>query len=103
MTNRTKTDLKVVLQEHDSVEDVMVEAAKQAAPMVQRYAGHRDRISLVITELESERFEIISRRDTLRRQVEAVEAGYSVHLADIEATLRLYEAGINSAVELKNS
>ncbi|NGP18217.1 hypothetical protein [Devosia aurantiaca] len=72
----------------------VIEAAKQTAPMVQRLALHRDRFDLAIKELESERFEILSRRDNLRRQVEAIESGFAMHLADIEATLKIYESGI---------
>ena len=72
------------------------DAAKQAAPMVQRRASHRDRIDLALKELESERFELISRRDLLRRQVEAVEQGLAMHIEDIEATMHLYEGGLNA-------
>ena len=64
--------------------------------MVQRLSSHKDRIDLVLKELESERFELISRRDMLRRQSEALEAGIQMHIADIEATMHLYESGINS-------
>jgi hypothetical protein len=78
------------------METAILEASKQAAPMVQRLATHRDRIDLAIKELESERFELISRRDHLRRQAEAVELGFSMHIEDVEATLRLYEGGLNS-------
>lgn len=74
----------------------MQDAARQSAPMVQRLAAHRDRIDLALKELESERFDLISRRDLLRRQAEAVEAGLSMHIEDIEATMRLYEGGLNS-------
>lgn len=93
MTSRSKTQLQIVDTE---AEAAIAEAAKQSAPMVQRLATHRDRIDLAIKELESERFELISRRDHLRRQAEAVEAGFAMHLEDIEATLRLYESGMNS-------
>jgi hypothetical protein len=78
------------------MEAVIQEVGKQAAPMVQRLATHRDRIDLAVKELESERFDLISRRDLLRRQVEAVEQGLNMHIEDIEATMRLYEAGINA-------
>lgn len=96
MPVRAKTDLKIVNSEHQEAVDAVVEAAKQPAPMVQRLATHRDRFDLAVKELESERFEIISRRDHLRRQVEAVESGFAIHLEDIEATLKMYEGGINS-------
>lgn len=96
MTVRTKTDLKIVDEEHQQAEAVLMEAAKQAAPMVQRLASHRDRIDLAVKELESERFELISRRDHLRRQAQAVEEGFALHIQDIEATLKMYEGGLNS-------
>jgi len=96
MTTRPKATLKIVQPEIEQMEAVMQDAAKQAAPMVQRLAAHRDRIDLALKELESERFDLISRRDLLRRQAEAVEAGLSMHIDDIEATMRLYEGGLNS-------
>lgn len=96
MTMRAKTALKIVDADHQQMETAILEASKQAAPMVQRLATHRDRIDLAIKELESERFELISRRDHLRRQAEAVELGFSMHIEDVEATLRLYEGGLNS-------
>ncbi|SEQ23541.1 hypothetical protein SAMN05428969_2335 [Devosia sp. YR412] len=95
-TTRSKTTLKIVQPEIEQVEAILQEAAKQSAPMVQRLATHRDRIDLAVKELESERFELISRRDLLRRQVEAVEQGLAMHIEDIEATMRLYEAGLNT-------
>lgn len=96
MTTKAKTDLKIVQPEIEQMEAVMQEAAKQTAPMVQRLAAHRDRVDLAIKELESERFDLLSRRDLVRRQAEAIESGLSMHIEDIEATLRLYEGGMNS-------
>lgn len=99
MTTRSRTALKVV--KHDveqlaELETVIEEAAKATAPMVQRLASHRDRIDMAIKELEGERFELISRRDQMRRQADAVEQGLNMHIQDIEATMALYESGINS-------
>lgn len=96
MTTKPKTTLKVVDTAIEDAEALIQEASKASAPMVQRLASHRDRIDLALKELESERFELISRRDLLRRQVEAVEAGLAMHIEDIEATMRLYEGGLNS-------
>ena len=62
MTVRSKTTLKIVQPEIEQIETVLQDAAKQAAPMVQRLASHRDRIDLALKELESERFELVSRR-----------------------------------------
>lgn len=92
MPVRVKADLESVDQE--ALASVM-KAANQTAPMVQRLALHRDRFDLAIKELESERFEILSRRDNLRRQLEAVESGFAMHLEDINATLKLYESGMH--------
>jgi hypothetical protein len=103
MTVRSKTTtLKIVQPEVEEMEAVLQEAAKQSAPMVQRLASHRDKIDLAVKELESERFDLISRRDLLRRQAEAVEAGLNMHIEDIEATMRLYEGGLNSLSNTPN-
>ena len=99
MTARAKASLKIVKPDVEllgDLEHVIQEATRQTAPMVQRLATHRDRIDLAIKELESERYEMLSRRDLLRRQAEAVEQGLNMHIQDIEATMQLYEAGINS-------
>lgn len=93
---RAKTNLKIVDADHVNAEGVIAEAAKQTTTMVQRLSSHRDRIDLAVKELESERFELTSRRDHIRRQAEAIEMGFAMHLEDIEATLKLYESGLNS-------
>lgn len=95
MTTR-KTALKVVDAELEQAEAEFTEAAKQSAPMVQRLATHRDQVAQTVKELEGERFELVSRRDLFRRQAEAVEAGLTMHIEDIEATMALYEGGLNS-------
>ena len=77
-------------------ETMLADMAKQSAPMVQRLATHRDRIDQSVKELESERFELLSRRDQCRRQAEAVEAGLTMHIDDIDATIRLYEVGLHA-------
>ena len=96
MTVRSKTSLKIVQPELEQMETLMQDAAKQSAPMVQRLATHRDRIDLAVKELESERFDLLSRRDLLRRQYEAVEQGLQMHIEDIEKTMKMYENGLNS-------
>ncbi|MDB5612750.1 MAG: hypothetical protein JWQ22_403 [Devosia sp.] len=96
MTVRQKTSLKIVQPELEQMESVLQEAAKQTAPMVQRLATHRDRIDMALKELESERFELLSRRDLFRRQAEAVEQGLTMHIEDIQATMNLYENGFQS-------
>lgn len=93
MTKSTKTE--VAIPEIAQAEEVISDMAKQSAPMVQRLASHRDRIDLAVKELESERFELISRRDLVRRQADAVDRGLAIHIEDIEATIRLYESGLN--------
>lgn len=97
-TKATKTDLKIVPAENleQSEAEFAASIKTQEAPMVQRLSTHRDRIDLAVKELESERFELLSRRDLVRRQAEAVEQGLSMHIEDIEQTLRLYETGLNS-------
>ena len=95
-TNRSKTTLKIVQPELEQMEAVIADAAKQSAPIVQRLATHRDRIDLAVKELESERFDLLSRRDLFRRQAEAVDQGLTMHINDIEATMKLYENGFNA-------
>jgi hypothetical protein len=51
---------------------------------------------MAIMALESEKFELQSRRDYMRQQLEAVDEGFAAHIRDIEATLQMYEAGLNS-------
>jgi hypothetical protein len=97
-----RTSLKVVQPDTEQMEAALAEAAKQVAPMVQRLSSHRDRIDLAIKELESERFDLISRRDLLRRQADAIEEGLNMHIQDIEATMRLYENGTNSQLGTNN-
>jgi chromosome segregation ATPase len=96
MSKPIKANLAIVDPDLDAAAATLAEAVKQSAPMVQRLSTHRDRVDLALKELESERFDLISRRDLLRRQVEAVEQGLAMHIADIEATMQLYERGLNS-------
>jgi len=91
------TPRKAVAVNVEAAEIKFAETVKeQNAPMVQRLATHRDRVDQAIKELEAERFELQTRRDLVRRQAEAVDSGLSMHLDDIEQTLRLYEGGLNS-------
>lgn len=76
--------------------------AAETAPLVKRLAAHRDLVYMAILALESEKFELQSRRDFLRAQLEAVDRGFAVHIQDIEATLRMYEAGLNSLGPTEN-
>jgi exonuclease VII small subunit len=89
-----KTTLQIVDTDLSEAEATFTEAAKQSAPIIQRLATHRDRIDLAVKELESERFDLISRRDLFRRQAEAVETGLTMHINDIEETMALYERGM---------
>jgi hypothetical protein len=84
----------------NNVEAAEVEFAEtvkvQNAPMVQRLAATRDMIDQRVKALEAERFEFQTRRDLVRRQAEAVDAGLVIHLEDIEAAIKLLESGLNS-------
>jgi hypothetical protein len=82
--------------ETTEIETVLADISKSAAPMVARLPSHRDALDLARKALESERYELISRRDLMRRQVEAVEQGYALHIQDIDDCLSLYDAGLNS-------
>jgi Zn-dependent oligopeptidase len=96
MTVKSKAALKIVQPDLEQMEAVVTEAAKQAAPMVQRLATHRDRFDLALKELESERTDLVARRDLLRRQAEAVDSGLSMHIDDIDATMKLYQSGMSA-------
>lgn len=93
MTARTKA---VAIPETEAVEALLREVSEAQAPMIQRLGSHRDKLDLARKELEGERYEILSRRDLLRRQMEAVEQGMQAHLDDIDACLALYDGGLNS-------
>lgn len=90
-----RSPLKVVGTDTD--EAAFLDATASAtAPMIQRLAAHRDRIAQSVKELESERFDLISRRDLVQRQADALVSGLNMHLADIDATIALYEGGMNA-------
>lgn len=91
MTQRkSTTKLSLVGPDLDQLDAVLTESAAQTAPMIQRLAVHQDRIAVEVRDLQRERDDLIARRDLMRRQVEAVEQGFAMHLADIDATLALY-------------
>jgi hypothetical protein len=93
----TKTkEVAAVTADLETAEAALIATAKEAAPMLQRQSTHRDRIELAVKELESERFEMISRRDSARRLAEGIDAGFTQHIDDIEATIRLYEQGMQA-------
>lgn len=77
-------------------ETAIAEMAKAQAPIIQRHGSHRERMEQERKLLESERFEIMSKLDALRRQVAALEEGLNLHLADVDAALSLYDSGLNS-------
>lgn len=96
MTARNKSDLPGNPAANQEALDAITAASKQPAPMIERLSSHRERINLIIKGLETERDELISRRDELRRQAEAGERGFAHQLGDIDATLKFYEGGLNS-------
>lgn len=91
----TLTDIDFNIDDADNAkpEEIVAEAKPETSLMVQRFGTHRDRIHLAMVALESEKFELQSRRDYVRRQLEAVDDGITLHIQDIEATLKLYKAG----------
>jgi hypothetical protein len=88
--SKQKTQLSIVGPDIAQLEAVVVEAAQQTAPMVQRYQTHKDRIQVATNELLRERADLEDRRALLRRQFDAVDAGLCDHINDIDATLGLY-------------
>ena len=93
---RARSDLNNADAAKPQTDMVTTEVTKETAPMVHRVSAHRSRLSQIVKELESERFELRSRLEQLRRQADAVDQGFSHQIADIEATLKLYENGLNS-------
>ena len=88
--SKSKAQLSLVGPDIAQLEAVVVEAAQQVAPMVQRYQTHKDRIQVATNELLRERADLEDRRALLRRQFDAADAGLCDHISDIEATLGLY-------------
>jgi hypothetical protein len=82
--------------ENSPANSEITEAGREAAPMLKRASVHRDRIGQAIRELESERSELLARLEHLRRGFDAAEQGLAHQIDDVEATLKLYEHGLNS-------
>jgi len=78
------------------MESVVLEAAKQQAPIVQRAASVRDELVVKVKALDSERADLVDRRTLLTRQYEAAIAGLDTHIADIDAARALYVGGLGS-------
>lgn len=91
-----KAELKIVQPDLEQMEAVVSEAAQQQGPMVQRLATHRDRFDAEVKTLERERADLQTRRDLLRRQFEAADAGFDLQISDIDATISLYTGGLNA-------
>lgn len=98
----TKKD--IAIPEIEQAEAAMKDIAASSAPMVQRLASHRDQMDMAMKALESERFDIASRREQFRRQADAVDQGLAMHITDIDATLALYQAalGVQQKTETDN-
>jgi predicted RNase H-like nuclease (RuvC/YqgF family) len=75
---------------------VATENTREASLTVHRVSAHRSRLSQIVKELESEKFELTARLEQLRKQADAVDQGFNQQIEDVEATLRLYEHGLNS-------
>ncbi|HEY8576954.1 MAG TPA: hypothetical protein VIL88_11510 [Devosia sp.] len=95
MTARDKSGLSEDRPAIRQADAGVAAASRQPAPIVQRLSSHRDRVNLAIKGLRAEHKDLISKRDELRRHTEALERGFAHHLEDIEATLSLYESGLN--------
>lgn len=76
--------------------ELVIETASQiTAPMIERLSTHRERVAQAVRELESDRFTLVSQRDTLTRAYEAAMAGIEHHIQDVDSCLELYERGLN--------
>lgn len=96
MTAKPKTALKIVEADLSQMEAVVIEAAQQSAPMVNRVGSAENDVKLRLNILVRERDDFMDRQTLLRRQFEAADAGLAAQIEDIEATMRLYEGGLNS-------
>ena len=68
------TDTAPIESENPETRTALVkQTAQEDAPIVQRLAAHRDRVYMAVMALESEKFELQSRRDYFRQQFEAVD------------------------------
>lgn len=74
---------------------LLAETGSQTAVIVQRLGTHRDAMDMALRALEGERADMVARRDNMRRQYEAADSGLAMHLADIDACIGLYVAGLN--------
>lgn len=98
----TKKD--IAIPEIEQAEAAMKDIAASSAPMVQREQSHRDKMDIALKELESERFDLTTRRDQFRRQADAVDLGLAMHIDDIDRTISLYQAalGVQQKTETDN-
>jgi hypothetical protein len=85
-----------VRSDHTHSDPTTMLGGNEKAPMLVRVTAHRERIEQAVSDLESEKFELLSRLEHLHRQFYALEQGFNVQIADIEQTLKLYENGLNS-------
>jgi hypothetical protein len=99
---RANEDLTGAQTDNSHSNAAIHQAGREAAPMLKRASVHRDRIGQAVRELEVEKSELLTRLEHLRRQFEAAEQGLAHQIEDVEATLKLYEHGLNS-VALRTS
>lgn len=75
---------------------LLAETGSQTAVIVQRLGTHRDSMDMALRALEGERADMVARRDNMRRQYEAADAGFSVHIEDVDKAISLYMNGLSS-------
>jgi hypothetical protein len=75
----------------EAPEDVQPERSTRV-----RLNQHRDRIVHVLEELDRELSEYLVRRDTMRRKLDALDHALSQQIADVDATIKIYQTGINA-------
>lgn len=75
---------------------LLAETGSQTAVVVQRLGTHRDALDMALRALETERSDMVARREHIRRHYEAADSGLAMHLSDIDACIALYVAGLNA-------
>lgn len=104
MTAKTATKLRVASTNPASgaapapdlaeMERVVIEAAKQQAPMISRTDAMRDDLVVKANTLVAERAVFVDRLALLTRQFESAKDGINGQIADIDAAFALINGGI---------
>lgn len=73
---------------------LLAETGSQTAVVVQRKATHLNIMDVALKGLDTELAEMNTRRDNCRRQFEAVDTAFAMHIEDIMGARELYLAAL---------